>query len=98
MMTIEDRLENMERELGRVKEVLARSQVKGTAKEIRANSFVLEDENGKPRAGLHMTKYGPSLALNDEKGVARAALNMAKYGPGLMLFGPDGKVIWSAIK
>ena len=55
-MTIEERLENMERELGRVKEVLARSQVEGTAKEIRANSFVLEDENGKPRVGLGALK------------------------------------------
>ncbi len=178
-MTIEERLENMEREMGRVRRrnrwllgtilvvvgglivpaVLettafrARAQVAGTAKQIRANDFVLEDQNGETRAILGVGKYGPSLTLYDENGKARAELGMFKNGPSLnlydekcnprgmlamikdrpglllfdenrnlrfaagkaeietpdgktiaypesslILFGPDGKVIWSAIK
>ena len=166
-MTIEERLENMERELGRVKRrnrwllgaillvagglivsavfettaFRARAQGAGTAKEIRVNSLVLEDENGKLRALLAASKDGPNLemydengkrrarlsatenpqlALYDENGTPRATLIEMEEGPGLMLwdengkgrvglvvtkdgqdlqlFGPDGKVIWSAIR
>jgi len=101
-MSIEERLENMERELGRFKrrnrlllggillavgglvvpavfETIAfrvRAQVPGTAKEIRARSVFIEDENGNRRAGLGVDKNGPSLSLYDKK----------------------GKVIWKAIK
>jgi len=32
-------------------------------KVIRANQFIVEDENGKSRAGLNMTKDGVGLAL-----------------------------------
>ena len=39
---------------------------KSGAKEIRANSFVLEDENGKPRALLGVNKDGTGLLLYDE--------------------------------
>jgi len=85
-MSIEERLENMERELGRVKEVLARSQVAGTAREIRANGFVLEDENGKLRAALSMLKNGPSLMLLDENGSLRGGLGVTKDGSGLALY------------
>jgi C4-type Zn-finger protein len=49
-MTIEERLENVERELGRVKETLARLQVTGTVREIRARTIIIEDELGKARA------------------------------------------------
>jgi hypothetical protein len=111
-MTIEDRLEKMERELGRVKRrnrwllgaillvagglavpaVLettafrARAQVAGTAKEIRANKFVLEDENGKARGILTMGGEGPALILNDGSERARATLSIYKEGPGLALY------------
>ena len=90
-MTTEERLEKMERELGRVKEVLARSRVEGTAKEIRAKSFVLEDENGKPRARLGITECGPGLMLLDEKGELCAGLSMTETGPLLALYDENGK-------
>jgi hypothetical protein len=157
-MTIEERLENMEGELERMKRrnrwllgaillvagvlivsvVLettasrARAQAGGTAKVIRANGFVLEDENGKPRAALGVGKSAPaSLILFDENGKMRVFLAVGKEGASLtlgdekgqarfaagwtvtvtpdgktieypesslILFGPDGKIIWSAIK
>ena len=134
-MTIEERLENMERELGRLKRrnrwllgavllvvggliapgvfettaVRARSQEARTTKEVRARSFILEDENGKHRAWLGVDKDGPSLSLWDEKGKIRFAAGkvetvtsdgktIAYSESSLILFGPDGKIIWSAIK
>ena len=39
-------------------------------KVIRANQFILEDENGKPHARLVVTKDGPGLNLFDENGKA----------------------------
>ena len=33
---------------------------------IRANQFIVEDENGNSRAGLNVTKDWVALALNDE--------------------------------
>jgi hypothetical protein len=91
-MTIEERMENMEREMGRVKRrnrwlvgaillvaggliapgvfettaVRAQLQKPETAKEVRARSFILEDEKGKTRAELGVTKDSPSLSLYDE--------------------------------
>ena len=156
-MTIEERLENMERELGRVKRrnrwllgaillvagglivpgmfettaVRARAQGVKTAKEIRANKFVLEDENGKRRAELGVFEDGPRLTMYDKNGKPRAGPGVLKDGPSLVLgdengkirfvagktatkkpdgktteypesslilYGPDGKVIWSAIE
>ncbi len=35
-------------------------------KVIRANQFIVEDENGNSRAGLNVTKDWVALALNDE--------------------------------
>ena len=114
-MTIEERLENMEREMRRVKRrnrwllgtillivggliapwvfettaIRARSKEVGTVKEIRARSFVLEDEKGDVRAGLIVDKDGsPGLRLYDENGETRAAL---KDGPGLSLYDENGK-------
>lgn len=117
-MTIEERLGNMERELGRVKRrnrwllgaillvagglavpvvlettaLRARAQAAGTAKEIRASSFVLVDENGKTRGGLVFNHNGwPTLELWDENGLGRAALFVSKDGPGLALRDENGK-------
>jgi len=118
-MTIEDRLENMERELGRQKRrnrwLLAailplvgglvasgvfktmitpvQAQGAGTAKEIRARSLVIEDENGNGRAELCVDQNGSRLRLCDEKGFARAALGVTnKDGPILALFDQNGKL------
>ena len=59
-------------------------------REIRAWLGVIKDGQS---LGL---KDGPSLGLYDEKG--KAGLGVTEDGPGLALVGPDGKVIWSAIK
>ena len=52
---------------------------------IRANQFILEDENGKTRASLFLHNDGPVLALVDENGKPRATLTAAKAGPSLSL-------------
>jgi hypothetical protein len=46
-MTIEERLENAEKEIEKLKQ----TWVGGSTKEIRANKIVIEDENSKRRAG-----------------------------------------------
>jgi len=64
--------------------------------EIRANRFVLEDENGKSRAELLTTKLGSALKLSDEAGNRRAMLFVDKDGPRLSLCDEKGKEIWRA--
>jgi len=117
-MTIDERLENMEQELGHAKcrtrwlmgmvllltgvlvvpAVLdmtafwVRAQGAGTVQEIRANKFVLVDENGKPRAELAMDKGRPLLVLWDENGKPRAGLVVTKLGPSLELNDENGKL------
>jgi hypothetical protein len=54
-------------------------------KAIRANDFVLEDENGTPRVLLAVGKKGLLLALVDENGQVRATL-AGTSGRGLFLF------------
>ena len=61
-------------------------------KVIRANGFVLEDDQGRTRAALGFSEDGPSLALSDEKGKPRAGLAMAKDGPGLALLDEKGEI------
>lgn len=69
----------------------------------------LSDENGKTRASLDVDKDGPKLYLFDENESFRLVAGTTelvtsngkkiKYPESsLILFGPDGKVIWSAIK
>jgi hypothetical protein len=71
--------------------------------------LVLYDENGMIRAGLRTAKNGPTLALLDENGKPRFVAGRAETGTpdgktiaypesSLVLFGPDGRAIWSAIK
>jgi hypothetical protein len=60
-------------------------------KEIRANRFILEDENGKPRGGLAVEKGSTVLFLLDENGKSRACLAAAKDGPMLSLYDENGK-------
>jgi len=57
----------------------------GAVKEIRANRFVVEDENGKGRAMLEVNEEGTGLGLADENGKLRAGLFMTKDGSGLSL-------------
>jgi hypothetical protein len=116
-MTIEERLENMERELARLKRrnrwllgaillvagglivpgmfettaIRARAQAGGTAKEIRAKKFILEDEKGKVRTILAMSPIGPILGMYDENGKTRATLGMGKDGSALFLGDEKGK-------
>ena len=116
-MTTEERLENVERELGRQKRrnrwllgaillvvgglvvpVLfgitasrTRAQATGTAREVRARSFVLEDEYGKVRAGMDVREHGPGLGLFDENGEARVFLGVNGDGPELVLLDKNGK-------
>ena len=110
-MTTEERLENLERELTRVKrnnrllmlgtvilavlvlgwypltqQWVSSAYAQGTPtgpKIMRANQFILEDENGKPRASLVLVKDGPVLSLDDENGKTRATLALSKIGPVL---------------
>ncbi len=62
------------------------------AKEIRANLFIVEDENGKPRITLAVGKDEPMVSLWDENGKRRAALVVDKEGPMLALLDENGKV------
>jgi len=50
-------------------------QLADAPKVIRANEFILEDENGVTRAVLSALKDGPNLVLYDEKG------NLVWYAP-----------------
>lgn len=77
-MTTEERLAALER---------ARD---ATNAELRAQRFVLVDENGKPRAALGFCKAGPMLGLYEENGMLRASLGLDKnYGPSLLLEGRE---------
>ena len=60
-------------------------------KVIHASAFSLEDENGKVRATLSMTKGGPRLALYDENGKVRVGLGASKDGSGLSLYDENDK-------
>ena len=71
--------------------VLAPTLTKGrTQKLVSANEFILEDEDGKPRANLFLHKGGAGLSLTDETGVPRAILGVGEPGPWLALIGEDG--------
>ncbi|MDD5222404.1 MAG: hypothetical protein PHE84_00305 [bacterium] len=90
-MTIEERLEKVEKELTLLKKTLATAP-----KVIRANKFIVEDENGKVRAGMVLDEDGPRLGLFDEHGKVRVGMGLDKNGPGLGLLDANGKVIWKA--
>jgi hypothetical protein len=105
-MTLENRVEVLEKELKKTKRhnryllgfVLTAltigavsSAFSTSAKEVRANQFIVEDESGKPRVVLSAGENGPSLSLTDENGKVRFALNVRKNGPGLGLLDENGK-------
>jgi hypothetical protein len=60
--------------------------------EIRARSFILEDENGKERAALVGSKDGASLEMLDENGKVRAKMSVDKDGSMLLLSDENGKL------
>jgi len=62
-------------------------------KVIRANYFILEDENGKSRAELTVIAGGPTLVLSDERGNDPAALSVSRGGPRVSLLDENGKSI-----
>jgi hypothetical protein len=105
-MIIEERLENMERELGRVKRrnrwllgvivlvaggLIVPLVFETTAKDIRARSIYVEDEKGDTRAALFVNENGPILRLSGEDGYTRAVLGVFKDGPKLWLSDENGK-------
>ena len=59
--------------------------------EVRANMFILEDENGQTRAMLSVTAGRPGLDLYDEKDRLRAILSVVKDGPMLSLINENGE-------
>lgn len=61
-----------------------------TLPEVRANSFVLVDAQGKQRATLDIIMDQPRLALSDTNGTIRAALAISLGGPALVLVGSNG--------
>jgi len=61
------------------------------SKELRANSFVLEDANGKPRASLGMDEDGVELRLRYENGNIGAALCLHDEKMVLSLADNSGK-------
>ena len=69
-----------------------RAWAQSGAKEIRANKFVLEDENGKPCATLgYIEDKGPALLLLDKNDDVRAALGLTPDGSGLELIDENHK-------
>ena len=65
-------------------------------KVIRANQFVLEDDNGKTRAVLDVAKDGvPGLYMYDDNGTPRAMLGVSNYGSVLALCDQNGKTLVS---
>jgi hypothetical protein len=63
----------------------------GSFKEVRANRFVLEDENGKSRAALGMDGDMPELILYGENENLRLSICAGEDGPGLVLYGDKGE-------
>lgn len=59
---------------------------------IRANAFVLVDENGKTRAILSVNKDRTRLSLHDENGKPRAGMSMVKGDPVLGLHDENCKL------
>jgi hypothetical protein len=105
-MTIEERLEQLERELAELRACVRTRQViiEDDAGRTRALLFAdqdgprlrLYDEMGKLRVVLGVNKGEPGLVLHDERGEARAWLYGLSDGSGLSLFDEGGNAVWSA--
>ncbi|HDR06335.1 MAG TPA: hypothetical protein ENN88_01750 [Candidatus Coatesbacteria bacterium] len=81
-MTVEERLEKVEREL---------AALKADKNAIKAHEFALEDASGRVRAKLTIVGDGAGLFLFDDNGEQRVGLSMAKEGPSFVLFDKYGK-------
>ena len=55
------------------------------SKEVRANRFIFEDENGNPRASLGLSNDGRLLWLMDENGNRRLAFVLLEHGTALSI-------------
>lgn len=64
----------------------------GVLKEVRANKFVLVDDDGKMLAQLGVDVFGPTLSLSDKNDKVRAWLGVDEDGPLLQLSDDKGKV------
>jgi len=115
-MTIEERLDNLERELAAVKcrsrwiigggvivtivgcllfqltLISIRTVLHGTlnVNTLCAKMLTIEDDAGKTRAQINVTKNGPRLVMGDEKGTIRTLLTADGSGPGLALIDGNG--------
>ena len=71
-----------------------KAEAQGAAGErtVRANMFIVEDENGKTRATLGAVKAGPVLILSDENGRPRAMLSVDKAESRLTLSDENGEL------
>jgi hypothetical protein len=106
-MTIEERLERLEKENRRLKYLLfsllflvagvffvgatAKKKGKPVSDEIRTHRLVLVDSKGKDRGVLGMDKECPFLGLYDEEGISRISLAVEKYGSILVLNDENAK-------
>ncbi len=104
-MTIEERLVVLEKELNKSKRrthyllgtlilivtigIMGATSLK-SGNVIRANRFILEDQNGNVRGVLSVNDNDPALHLLDENGKVRVALGITKYGPTLGLCDENG--------
>lgn len=57
---------------------------------IRAKRFMVEDDQGRIRAGLYVDEDGPKLFLSDENGKVRACMGVFKNVPNLYLYDEKG--------
>ena len=87
-MTMEERLEKVERKLSRVMRARTRARV-----QLRVRKLALVDKRGRERGTLGVTEDGwPALSLLDENGNSRVLLDVPKGGPRLRLLDEKGKV------
>ena len=70
------------------------AQAAATAKIVRANKFILEDENGKTRGALGSYMLGVGLSLLDEHGKIRVGMTVLgdKAGPELLLYDENSNI------
>lgn len=103
-MTTEERLENLEKGLARVKRrnrllligvllgaVVITAVIIKPKNVIKASEFVLVDVGGKTRATLSMFVGGPRLVLYDENEAFRVGLLVEEEGPRLVLLDNNGE-------
>ncbi len=58
---------------------------------IHANTLILDDENGKARAMLNVTKDGPALFVYDKQSKTSVVLGVLKDGPVLAMLDENGE-------